>query len=84
MLFPDICQMAENHMAKVMECMELSSERIIWCPTLRRAAFDWELPSLFCLMDRLSNVDQAFQCGSARPENLESRFRWQVLCEILL
>lgn len=48
--------MAENHMAKVIECMELSIDRTIRCPTLSGDTFDWELPSIFRLLDRLSNI----------------------------
>lgn len=56
MLFLNIFQMDENHMAKVMECMKPSHDRIIWCPTLRRNAFDWVLLSKFRLLDRLYNI----------------------------
>lgn len=35
-------------------CMEVSSNRVLWSPILRKDVFDWELPSLYDLLERLS------------------------------
>lgn len=55
-MFPDIYQLAENRLARVVDCMEPSFDKVFWCPTLRRDVFDWELPFSFSLLERLSNV----------------------------
>lgn len=53
-VFRDIYLLAGNHAAKVVDYMEISSNSVLWSLMLRRNVFDWELPSLFNLLEQLS------------------------------
>lgn len=52
-LYPTVYLMAENHLAKAAEYMEVNANGVSWDPILRRNAYNWKIPQICSLLGRL-------------------------------
>lgn len=66
------------------EYMEVGSNHVNWVPNLMRVAYDWEVPSFYNLLERLSGVNVHVNQDDQRIwlANPKGRFSVKSCCSL--